>query len=388
MYDLSRPFSFHIELTDKCNARCVQCSRNFVDDLGNLNERPNLCLTEITIDQYKDIFKDYLHKTKTINFCGNMGDPLFAKDILAITEYSFSHVLRPEKGLLKIYTNGGFRSKKWWSEYGNFLNDKKHEVNFAIDGLEDTHHFYRTNTRFHRVIENATAFIEAGGTAEWSFIRFGHNQHQEDDCRKLAKELGFKKFTAVNTQRFYGREKISYKWRDVDYSITRYKPEQKIVKALPSKDLNRTTKVWNKTPVNKISKDVVNISTETARAKFQKDVVKSTKESTGSIDCHVAMRNEVFIDCMGYVHPCCWIGSHEYHRINKIKKRVAGDDFNDFLLESREFEPAWEKSFLDTIKNDWYHHILALSWDISPCTICARQCGKGKFTTVRQYENL
>ena len=37
MYDLSRPFSFHIELTDKCNARCVQCSRNFVDDLGNLN---------------------------------------------------------------------------------------------------------------------------------------------------------------------------------------------------------------------------------------------------------------------------------------------------------------------------------------------------------------
>ena len=388
MYDLSRPFSFHIELTDKCNARCVQCSRNFVDDLGNLNERPNLCLTEITIDQYKDIFKDYLHKTKTINFCGNMGDPLFAKDILAITEYSFSHVLRPEKGLLKIYTNGGFRSKKWWAEYCNFLKDKKHEVNFAIDGLEDTHHFYRTNTRFHRVIENATAFIEAGGTAEWSFIRFGHNQHQEDDCRKLAKELGFKKFTAVNTQRFYGREKISYKWRDVDYSITRYKPEQKIVKALPSKDLNRTTKVWNKTPVNKISKDVVNISTETARAKFQKDVVKSTKESTGSIDCHVAMSNEVFIDCMGYGHPCCWIGSHEYHRINKIKKRVAGDDFNDFLLESREFEPAWEKSFLDTIKNDWYQHILPLSWDISPCTICARQCGKGKFTTVRQYENL
>ena len=388
MYDLSRPFSFHIELTDKCNARCVQCSRNFVDDLGNLNERPNLCLTEITIDQYKDIFKDYLHKTKTINFCGNMGDPLFAKDILAITEYSFSHVLRPDKGLLKIYTNGGFRSKKWWSEYGNLLKDKTHEVNFAIDGLEDTHHFYRTNTRFHRVIENATAFIEAGGTAEWSFIRFGHNQHQEDDCRKLAKELGFKKFTAVNTQRFYGREKISYKWRDVDYSITRYKPEQKVVKALPSKDLNRTTKVWNETPVNKISKDVVNVSTETARAKFQKDVVKSTKESTGSIDCHVAMRNEVFIDCMGYVHPCCWIGSHEYHRINKIKKRVVGDDFNDFLLESREFEPAREKSFLDTIKNDWYQHILPLSWDISPCTICARQCGKGKFTTVRQYEKL
>ena len=53
MYNLNSPFSFHIELTDKCNARCVQCSRNFIDDLGNLNENPNLCLTEITIDKYK-----------------------------------------------------------------------------------------------------------------------------------------------------------------------------------------------------------------------------------------------------------------------------------------------------------------------------------------------
>ena len=342
MYDLSRPFSFHIELTDKCNARCVQCSRNFVDDLGNLNERPNLCLTEITIDQYKDIFKDYLHKTKTINFCGNMGDPLFAKDILAITEYSFSHVLRPEKGLLKIYTNGGFRSKKWWSEYGNFLKDKKHEVNFAIDGLEDTHHFYRTNTRFHRVIENATAFIEAGGTAEWSFIRFGHNQHQEDECRKLAKEYGFKEFVIVNTQRFYGKKQIDYKWKNEKYAIKKY--------------------------ASKIDQTTENFSLE---------------ENIGNISCKTAKVNEVYIDSMGYVHPCCWIGGHEYQRINKMQKR---DEHTDFLFDNKEYIPAWEKSFLDTLKEDWYQHVLPLSWETSPCMICASKCGKDKIKTVREYE--
>tara|TARA_Y100001972_G_C7613297_1_gene307502 strand:- start:151 stop:1194 length:1044 start_codon:yes stop_codon:yes gene_type:complete len=347
MYNINSPFSFHIELTDKCNARCVQCSRNFVDDLGNLNEKTNLCLTEITIEQYKNIFKDYLHKTKSISFSGNMGDPLFAKDILEITKYSFSHVLKPNTGILTIYTNGGFRSKKWWHEYGSFLKDKFHEIYFAIDGLEDTHHLYRTNTMYHRVIENARAFIDAGGTAHWSFIRFGHNQHQEKECRNLAKKFGFKKFTAVNTQRFYDREQIDYKWKDEKYSITKYKSDP--------------------------------LKIDEARKNF------SLKESAGNIDCKVVKRNEIYIDCMGYVHPCCWIGSHEYQRINENKK---SNDFDYILLKNREFEPAWGKSFLNIIEKDWYQHILPESWETSPCMICATQCGKGKYKTVRQHENL
>merc|ERR1711991_170093 len=100
---------------------------------------------------------------------------------------------------LKYYTNGGYKSKEWWSV-------------FAIDGLADTHHLYRVNTRFERVIENAKAFIEGGGNAQWSFIRFGHNQHQEEQARKLAKEIGFKSFTACNSERFRDKKEIKYTW--------------------------------------------------------------------------------------------------------------------------------------------------------------------------------
>ena len=64
MYDFEKPLSFHIELTDKCNARCVQCSRNFVDNDGKLKERPELCLTEISLEQYKSIFKNYQNNDK------------------------------------------------------------------------------------------------------------------------------------------------------------------------------------------------------------------------------------------------------------------------------------------------------------------------------------
>jgi|TARA_A100001015_G_scaffold188359_1_gene209751 MoaA/NifB/PqqE/SkfB family radical SAM enzyme len=397
MYDFEKPLSFHIELTDKCNARCVQCSRNFVDNDGKLKERPELCLTEISLEQYKSIFKNYQNKSKGVNFCGNMGDPVFAKDIFEISEYTLSNVIndyyltgaKRSYGAFKVYTNGGMRSKKWWLEYGKLLKDKKAIVNFAIDGLEDTHHIYRTNTRYHRVIENARAYIEGGGRAEWSFIRFGHNQHQEEECRKLAQQYGFTQFTAVNTQRFYSREKISYNWQGKDYSILRYKPESADVTEF--KNLDRTNKLWDGKKLKDLSADEVNVNTQKSLNKFMSDPETIRKQSAGTISCHTANRNDVFIDCMGYVHPCCWIGSNEYHRITNMqsaKRKIQANKLGNYLLENRDFEPAWEKDFIDILKTDWYQYVLPLSWEVSPCTICARQCGKTKYTTLRQHEYL
>lgn len=396
MYSLDNPISFHIELTDKCNARCIQCSRNYVDQNGNLDEIPELCLTEITLEQYKKIFEGYEHQAKGILFCGNMGDPMFAKDIFEISEYSLSKVIKPyflehnKMGAFKVYTNGGFRSKKWWKEYGKLLKDHQTIVNFAIDGLEDTHHLYRTNTRYDRVVENARAFIEGGGKAEWSFIRFGHNQHQEEEAKRRAKEYGFIRFTAVNTQRFYKRESMSYKWKNESYTIERYKPENNEVTELKELDL-KGQKQWDGRKLNNLSADEVNVNTQKTLEKFMSDPEVFRKKSAGSIDCRTAARNDIYIDCMGYVHPCCWIGSNEYHRINQMPASKKKNDFNklgNYILDSRDFVPAWEKSFLDILKDDWYQYILPLSWDVSPCMICARQCGKTKYTTLRQYETL
>jgi len=91
---------------------------------------------------------------------------------------------------------------------------------------------------------------------------------------------------------------------------------------------------------------------------------------------------------MGYVHPCCWIGSNEYHRINNVAEKTKYQHMGNEMLDHRDLIPAWEKDFIDILKEDWYQHILPLSWDMSPCRICSRQCGKDKFTTVRQHEGL
>ncbi len=391
MFDFEKPLSFHIEITDKCNARCVQCSRNRINWKGELEERPELCLTEITIDRYKKIFQNYQKQAKAVLFCGNMGDPMFAKDIYEISEYTLTNVitdwhLKNKNDSLKIYTNGGMKSKKWWYDYGKLLGPYNGLVNFAIDGLEDTHHIYRTNTRYHRVIENATAFMEGGGRAEWSFIRFGHNQHQEEECKQIAKDLGFIRFTAVNTQRFYGKEKIDYTWRNRNYSVLKYRPEKKDVQEF--KDLNRTDKLWDGKKVEELTADEINIQTNKNQSKFVVDPEKSRKESAGNIYCHTKARNDVYIDCMGYIHPCCWIGSNEYHRINNVDEKTKYQHLGNEMLDHRDLTPAWDKDFIEILKEDWYQHILPLSWDMSPCQICSRQCGKDKFTTVRQHEGL
>ena len=391
MYNFEKPLSFHIEITDKCNARCVQCSRNRINSKGELEERPDLCLTEITIDRYKKIFQNYQKQAKAVLFCGNMGDPMFAKDIYEISEYTLTNILtdwhsKNKNDSLKIYTNGGMRSAKWWYDYGKLLAPYNGLVNFAIDGLEDTHHIYRTNTRYHRVIENARAYIEAGGRAEWSFIRFGHNQHQEEECRKLAQQYGFTQFTAVNTQRFYGENKVNYTWQNKSYSVTKYKPESSVVTEL--KDLDRTDKLWDGKKLNDLSADEINVNTQKSLDVYMSDPETIRKKSAGNISCHTSRRNDVYIDCMGYVHPCCWIGSNEYHRINNVTEKTKYQHMGNEMLNHRDLIPAWEKDFLDILKEDWYQHILPLSWDMSPCRICSRQCGKDKFTTVRQHEGL
>ncbi len=348
MYDENRQFSFHVELTDKCNARCPQCSRNVIVN-DELIERPDLANIELSIDDYKSIFKNFKYNVKHFSFCGNFGDPVFAKDFYEIIQYTFESVIKPrDKGYVYVHTNGGFRSVKWWTKFGKMMHaiaPNQHLITFSIDGLEDTHHLYRVNTRYHRVVENARAFIAAGGNAEWSFIRFGHNEHQEDEARALALEYGFKNFIPIDTQRFWTKEKVDFKYNTKEFTITRSTSAAADLKTKQSSNYN-------------------------------KNKVKIREEST-DIDCQVVNKNEMYIDCAGDIHPCCWLGSHAYRRKHYSKQWVSKDHEDRHpMFEMRTIRNAIKEKLNKIIEDDFFRYILPMSWEVSPCGMCVRQCSK------------
>jgi sulfatase maturation enzyme AslB (radical SAM superfamily) len=132
--------------------------------------------------------------------CGNYGDPAAAPECLEIFEYFRS--INPDI-TLGIHSNGSLRNTSWWSQLGKILSRSGDYGFFSVDGLSDTNHIYRVNTNFAKILENAEAFISAGGQAHWEYLVFEHNEHQVEEARQLASSMGFVNFREKVSRRFF-----------------------------------------------------------------------------------------------------------------------------------------------------------------------------------------
>ena len=227
----------HFEPTTNCNAACPQCLRTRTEF------EPN----ELSLEDVKLLFTpDVLMQLEKIYMCGNYGDPASARQTLEMYEYFRSVNTNLTLGM---NTNGGIRFPDWWTRLAKVMNKPNDYVVFSIDGLEDTNHLYRRNVRWSKVMDNAKAFIDAGGSAHWDMLVFEHNKHQVDEAHKLAKDMGFNWFRAKVSRRF------------------------------------------NRFPVDGISQPIE---------------FNDTKVLEGHIECSAMKENSIFVDASGKVFPCCW----------------------------------------------------------------------------------
>ena len=105
-------------------------------------------------------------------------------------DYNYFRNINPNIEL-GMNTNGSLKPGTYWTLLGAILNQPRDYVVFSIDGLEDTNHLYRVNSEWHRVMENARCFIDAGGSAHWDMLVYKHNEHQVESVKNLGKSLGF-----------------------------------------------------------------------------------------------------------------------------------------------------------------------------------------------------
>jgi len=339
MFNYSDLEDIHFEITSRCQAKCPMCIRNYHGGVEN----PLLKLTDWSLDDFKNIAThSVLNQINGYYMCGNFGDPIINNEIIEMIEYSAT--VNPNLNI-RIHTNGSARSTKWWKQLASVM-PKTHKVIFAIDGLEDTHSLYRIGTDYKKIIENAKAFISAGGIAEWCFIKFKHNEHQVEEARQRANKIGFSLFTEKNTSRFIGDTKFDVYDKK---GITVYHLEQ------PS---------------------------ETKTEVIPNEVIKNYKKYTdlAEIDCYVKKKKEIFIDAQKNVFPCCFLASAPYvywkenDTSNQVRKEILSQ-YKD-LRKTLGNTNALSNSISKIINSRSWQTAWTRFWGEDKLITCARTCGK------------
>ncbi len=317
MYKLEDITSIHLEVTSKCQARCPMCPRRIHG--GPLLS--GLDLDEVSLETFKKWFDEkFIKQLGHLMMCGNLGDPIIAKDTLAIFQYLRS--VNPNIQLA-MHTNGSARSKDWWEELAKVNVD----VIFGIDGLVDTHHLYRVDTDFNKIIENAKAFIAAGGSAQWHMLIFKHNEHQVNTCEQISKVLGFKSFTAKHTTRFKNGK---FDVIDENYKLTHT--------LYPSAKSNE-------------------MIIPAAKAQY---------EELPQINCKAQEDNQLYVSATGYVTPCCWLDLDWL------------PDFTDSRIDYKikiNQNPNLHKTSLREIFDSGYFEKIKGCWTTTGLKECSKQCG-------------
>tara|TARA_B100000214_G_C23959396_1_gene624503 strand:+ start:321 stop:1232 length:912 start_codon:yes stop_codon:yes gene_type:complete len=186
----------HIEPTSLCNAECPMCARNVYGKMLN----PYIKLKSLPVSWFeRNITPKQIKNLNKVFFCGNVGDPASAPELIEITKFFKKHNNNITIGL---NSNGGLKTTSWWTRLGNELQGHLDYCVFSIDGLEDTNHVYRRNVRWQKIMENVEAFISTGAKAHWDMLIFEHNKHEVEDAKRLATKMGFSWFRTKETDRW------------------------------------------------------------------------------------------------------------------------------------------------------------------------------------------
>ena len=188
-----------LEISSRCTLGCMACPRNY-------QPKDKWYSGFMDFDVLKDIvdnsnFKRYV-------FCGGYGDAIYHPQILKILEY----MLSTDK-MFFMETNGAHKPKRFWDELIELPWRQGCGFIFSIDGLQDTNYIYRKNTDWDSIMYGVNTILSKPRKQrmrmKWKYLVFPYNQHQVEDARKFAMDLGFEEFLPVKSIRQYNPEWFS-----------------------------------------------------------------------------------------------------------------------------------------------------------------------------------
>jgi MoaA/NifB/PqqE/SkfB family radical SAM enzyme len=309
---------------------------------------PHINLDELSLLDCVDIFPpEFIKQLDTMYMCGNLGDPIVAKDTLEIFEYFRSH--NPNMWL-SMNTNAGAKNEEWWRQLAEVFG-RMGAVIFSVDGLRDTNHLYRQGVVWDNVERNMRAFIAAGGRARWDYLIFEHNQHQVEEAEALANEWGCEKFIKKKTGRFITQDS---KKKESHQAVNRKGKETQELKKPDAKYLNKALS----------KQDVIINKYGTMDAYYD----------AAPIVCKVKKENSLFITAEGLALPCCWTAGRMYKWWHKNPKVEQIWDFipDKSVLDARKgLSKVFDSGIFEDIQNSWSKP----SCGTGKLKVCSMKCG-------------
>ena len=353
MYRYEDIKSVHIEPTQGCNAACPQCDRN----INGGKDNPYLHNAMLSSTDYYEMFpRHFVEQLDSMYMCGNLGDPCVSN--YAIEGFRSFRNANPNIWL-GMNTNGGARPDYFWED----LADAGVVVTFSIDGLEDTNHLYRQKVKWERVMENVRAFIDWGGRAKWDFIVFKHNEHQVEEARQLAIDMGFEKFQIKKTGRFFST--VKHEGKESHQAMNRKGEETQKLEKPDSKYINKA----------------LNDEDEIVAEHGSMDAYYDTTP----INCKAIEKSEIFVTAEGHVFPCCWTAGQQYKwywgpREAPIWKLIGDPD--NISLRKYTIQEIVEGPFFKAIEDSWS----CSSVNDGKLKVCANKCGIGFDAYSEQFK--
>lgn len=316
MYSFATVNVIQFDVTMYCNSYCGTCARN-----NNGGEfKPELKLEHMSMDTWRSVLSpNNVVNLNGLSFNGNYGDAIMHPDLIEMFEYAAD--LKPEMGI-EIHTNGGARTPEFFKQLATVLKRfRKHRVVFGIDGIKGTSDIYRRGVNFDKVMENASAFIAAGGIAAWRYIVFDYNIDQIAQAEKQARDMNFAEFQL----------------------------NRSVMQSIPMKQYKNFPELTITAPDRE---RVVELKELYGFKNYPGgNSIQETEQST-MIDskCPWAQRGNIQVDPSGCVWPCCYFSLDIYYRA-------------EYLDKLRTFNNLNKNSLHDVLEHDYFKIDLPQAWE-------------------------
>lgn len=310
---------WHIEVSSICTLKCPRCTRAEVPE--------TLLNRQLTLEFFRtQIGETAIKNMRKISFCGDDGDPIYAKEFLEIV--AWIKQINPTIQLL-IITNGSYKTEDWWEKLAKTLNHCD-EVHWSIDGWDqESNSKYRVNCNWDSILEGIQTFVKHNKTSYTVFasIAFRFNENMLNDMRDIAVELDMDCWQLTKSTKFGSTYPDAYGTDDL----------------LEPTDPNLIAQG------HRFQREQYNLSSKTRPgADLKKLFIERAKQLELNNEypalCYIGNKG-VFLKATGEFYPCCWTALRYPHNEKIIKLAQSKFNLHNTTLETIMQDKFWKTEF-------------------------------------------